>query len=111
MQALDDHYRRDRMLENQLLLVIGFQNERILIETLNTAREFHSAQKVNGYDALFFARIVQKAILYILRRFIHSARFCASPLTVAWLVVIALYQESVGAVFITRRVCGIDRLS
>jgi hypothetical protein len=65
------HYRRDGVLENQLLLVAGFKNQRILVETLDPTGEFDAAQKVDGDQPLVFTRIIEKAILNVLRWLIH----------------------------------------
>src|SRR5260370_23489639 len=73
--ALDRHHRGDRMLENQLLLIVGFEHQRVLIETLDASGKFDTADQVNRNDAFFLARVVQKRILYILRRFVHRALF------------------------------------
>ena len=58
VQALDDHNRRDRVFENQLLLIVRLKNKGVLIETLNATREFNSTQKVDGYYPFFLARII-----------------------------------------------------
>ena len=58
MHASYDHNRRYSVLENQLLLVIRFEHKRIFIKTLDTTREFHSAQEIDGNYPLFFTRIV-----------------------------------------------------
>ena len=73
MHAAHGHDGRNRMLENQLLLVIGFEHQRVLIETLDPARELDAAQEIDRHHSLFFARIVKKTILNILRWFIHLA--------------------------------------
>ena len=65
------YHGRNSMLENQLFLIVGFEHERILIEALDTAGEFHAAQEIDSNHTFFFARIVQKTVLYVLRRFIH----------------------------------------
>ena len=65
------YHGRNSMLENQLFLIVGFEHERILIEALDTAGEFHAAQEIDSNHTFFFARIVQKTILYVLRWFIH----------------------------------------
>src|SRR5713226_6054751 len=64
-------YGGNGVLEDQLFLVIGFQDERVLVETLDAAGKFHAAEQVKGNDSLIFARIVQKAVLYVLRWFVH----------------------------------------
>ena len=42
------HYRGNRMLENQLLLVVRIQDHRILVEGANAARQLYSAQKIDS---------------------------------------------------------------
>jgi hypothetical protein len=59
------------VLENQLFLIIGFEHQGVFVEAFDAACEFYPAQKVNRDNAFFFARIVQKAVLYVLRWFIH----------------------------------------
>ncbi len=56
--ASNNYYRRNRMLENQLLLIIGFEHERVFVETLDPACEFYAAQEIDSDYSLFFARIV-----------------------------------------------------
>jgi hypothetical protein len=63
--------RGNSVLENQLLLIVGFEHERILIETLDAAGEFHAAQEINSNHSLFFTRIIEKTVLYVLRWFVH----------------------------------------
>src|ERR1700733_15142277 len=59
------------MLENQLLLIVGFKNKRILVEALDPPGKFDAAQKVDGDQAFFLSRIIEKAVLNVLRWFIH----------------------------------------
>lgn len=65
-----DHCR-NRVLEDQLFLVIGFEHQGVLIKALDAAGEFNAAQEVDRNDTLFFARIIEKAVLYVLRWFVH----------------------------------------
>src|SRR5712691_5508063 len=70
-RLLGDH-RRDGVFEDQLFLVVGFQNQRVFVETLDSARELHAAHQVNGENYFVLAGVVQEAILNILSRFIHA---------------------------------------
>ena len=63
------HHRRNGVLEYQLLLVIGFQNQGILVEALNPSGQFHTAHQINGEDNLVLASVVQETVLNILSRF------------------------------------------
>ena len=65
------HDRRYRVFENQLFLIVGFEHHGVLVEALNAARQLHATEEVNGDYAFFFARIIEKAILYVLRWFVH----------------------------------------
>jgi hypothetical protein len=64
-------YCRDSVFEDQLLLIAGFEHQRILIEALDTTGEFHATQQIDGHQTLIFARIIEKTVLYVLRWFIH----------------------------------------
>src|ERR1017187_5547395 len=63
--ARHDH-RGNRVLKNQLLLIVGVQNHRVLIERANAACKLHAAQQVDGDDTLIFASRIEKGILYVL---------------------------------------------
>ena len=63
--------RGNGVLENQLLLVTGFEHKRILVKALDPPGKFYAAQKVDGYQSFFLARIIEKAVLNVLRWFIH----------------------------------------
>src|SRR5258708_5648118 len=69
---LHDDYGGDGVLENQLLLVIGFEDQRVLIEALDAARKLYAAEQIQRNSSFVLARIVEKAVLDILRRFVHS---------------------------------------
>src|SRR5258708_34749025 len=58
MAALERHDSGNRMLENQLLLIVGFQHQGILVETLDASGKLDSAQQVNRDDTFFLARVV-----------------------------------------------------
>jgi hypothetical protein len=63
----------NRVLEDELFLIIGLEHERVFIEALDSPRKFHAAEEIDGNQSLFLARIIQKAVLYVLRRFVHGA--------------------------------------
>src|SRR5437016_13370334 len=46
MAALERYNGGDRMLENQLLLIVGFQHQGVLVETLDASGKLDSAQQV-----------------------------------------------------------------
>src|SRR5271169_835468 len=61
------HYHRgNRVLEDQLLLVVGVQNHRILIEGANATRQFDSAQQIDSNYGLVLASRIEKGILNVL---------------------------------------------
>ena len=63
------------MLENQLLLIVGFEHKRIFVEALDPPGKFDTAQEIDGDQSLFFARIIEKTVLDVLRWFIHLFMF------------------------------------
>src|SRR5438552_18321590 len=65
---LDRRDRRNRVFENQLFLVVGFQNDRILIEPLDLTDQFYTAYKEDGDGDLFFAHGVEVDVLNVLGR-------------------------------------------
>lgn len=62
---------RDGVLEDQLVLIVGFEHEGIFIETFDPTGEFDAAEKVNCNEALFFASVIEKAVLDVLGLFFH----------------------------------------
>src|SRR5207302_217834 len=46
------HHSRDGMLEDQLLLVVGVQNDRVFVEGADPARQLYPAEQVNGDGVL-----------------------------------------------------------
>ena len=66
MKGATHHHGGYRVLENQLLLVVGFQYHRILVEGADSSRQFHSAEQINGDDELVLAGCIEKCILYVL---------------------------------------------
>src|SRR5579884_877656 len=77
MHYLAHHHGRNRVFEDQLLLVIRLEDDGILIERSNAARQLYPAQQINGNERLVFTSGVQKRILDVLRRLIVHRR---SPL-------------------------------
>lgn len=73
-------YRGNGVLEDQLLLITGFENQRVFIEALDAARKFYATKQVDGDKTLVLARIIEKAILYVLRWFIHPDAPCDNAL-------------------------------
>jgi hypothetical protein len=70
MTALGHDYRRNSMLENELFLIVGFQDYRILIKGPNAAREFHATEQINGDLDSVLARSVEERVLNVLCRLI-----------------------------------------
>ena len=68
--ALGHHYCRNGVLEDELFLIVGFQDDRVLVERPYTACEFDPAQEVNRDLRLLLARGVEKRVLYVLRRLV-----------------------------------------
>ena len=56
------------MLENQLLLCSRFEQQRKLVETLDSAEQLGAIHKINGYGRLLAPCEIQKTILYVLWR-------------------------------------------
>src|SRR5208282_4464825 len=63
--ARNDH-RRNRMLEDELLLVAGFQDHRVLVERSDTTRQFHAADQIDRNIVPFLSCCVEEGILNIL---------------------------------------------
>src|SRR5947207_6998358 len=70
-------HRGDGVLEDQLLLVVGLEHDRIFVERANTARQLHAAEQINGDARPLLASRIEEGILNILRRLIFQSR---SPL-------------------------------
>jgi len=60
------------MLENELLLIVRFQDNRVLVETLDSSGQLHAAEKIDGGGGLVFAYVIKKNVLDILNWFFHS---------------------------------------
>jgi len=79
MCAFSHCNRRDCVLEDELVLVVRLQNNRILIERPDSPRQLDPAHQINGDAAPLLARRVQECVLYILcRRLVFHRR---SPVT------------------------------
>ena len=50
VRSLLRDYCRNRVLEYQLFLIVGFQNQRVLIEALDPAGELHTAHQIDRQD-------------------------------------------------------------
>jgi len=68
MRAARHHHRGDRVFENQLLLIVGFQNHRILVKRANATAQLYAAHQINGDRGLVFASSIEEGVLNILRR-------------------------------------------
>src|SRR6266481_2077629 len=68
MQSSSRSHGRNGMLEDQLLLVVGFQHHRIFVKGANTSRELDSAQQVNCDIGSLFACCIEEGFLDVLRR-------------------------------------------
>ena len=69
------------MLENKLLLIVGLQDHRIFIETLDAAGKLDAAHQIDGQEGLILPRIIEKSFLDVLRQLFHGR-----PLAGFWLV-------------------------
>ena len=66
VMLLRGHDGRDRMLENQLLLMIRLKDYAVFIEAFDTSGKLHTASKVDRNRHSFFAGVVKKAVLKVL---------------------------------------------
>jgi hypothetical protein len=62
------------MFKDQLLLIVGFQHYRVLIEGADSAGELNSAQQIDGDVAPLFSGGVKERILNILCRLVIHSR-------------------------------------
>ena len=65
----------DRVLEDQLLLVIGLEDHRILVEALDASGQFDAAHEVDREEDSLLAGAVEKCFLYVLGCFLHCFPF------------------------------------
>src|SRR5258708_30599015 len=68
MAAARDDHRGNRMLEDELLLVAGFEDHRVLVERSDTARQLHPADQIDRDIVPFLACRVEEGILNVLLR-------------------------------------------
>ena len=68
--ALGHHYRRNRMLEDELFLIVRFQYDGIFVKRTNTARKLDAAEQVNGDLRLVFAGSIEERVLNVLCRLV-----------------------------------------
>src|SRR5271163_3859836 len=59
---------RNRMFENELLLIAGFENYRVLVKRSDAARQLHSADQIDRNVVPFLSCRVEERILNILLR-------------------------------------------
>jgi|GEM_PF-3169978 len=57
---------RDGVLENQLFLGTGFQQDRELVETPDSPRKFGSVEEVDDDSGLLSTYGIEKGVLYVL---------------------------------------------
>ena len=66
MQATRDDDRRDRMLENQLLLIAGLEYDRVLVEGADPPSQLDAADQIDRDVVSFLAGSIEERILNIL---------------------------------------------
>src|SRR6202040_273732 len=72
------HNCRDRVLKDQLLLAVVFQQHRILVERSYFPSELNAADQINGDGGLVLADRVQEGVLNVLCRLvIHVPISCS----------------------------------
>src|ERR1022692_3151867 len=54
------------MLEDELLLVAGFEDHRVFVERSDTTRQFHAADQIDRNIVPFLSRRVEEGILNVL---------------------------------------------
>src|ERR1700722_2979231 len=64
------HHGRDRMLEDQLLLAVVFQQHRILVKRPDLSSQLDTADQINGDGGLVLADSVQECVLNVLCRLV-----------------------------------------
>src|SRR5215510_14368559 len=94
-------YRRDRMLENQLLQVARLEHQGEFIEAFDLASQFHAAHQVYRHVDAVAAQSVQKTILDVLRILCCVVHFPESPL---YLLIFCLF------VFLFKQFDGVERV-
>ena len=71
MLGLHYHDRRDRVLEDELLLAVRLQDHGVFIEALDSPRQLYPAHQVDGEEYLLLAGGVEKSLLDVLWQLIH----------------------------------------
>src|SRR5580658_887246 len=66
VRAASDDHSRNRMLEDELLLVAGFQHHRVLVERSDTAGQLHPADQIDRNVVPFLSCRVEEGILNVL---------------------------------------------
>src|ERR1700746_3897407 len=59
---------RNRVLEDELLLVAGFEDDRVLVERSDTTRQLHAADQIDRNIVPFLSCRVEEGILNVLLR-------------------------------------------
>src|SRR5579859_2407688 len=89
------HNCRDRVLEDQLLLAVVFQQHGILVERSYFSSELYAADQINGDGGLVLADRVQEGVLNVLCRLvIHVPISCSLLLKVCSFDLEPVQQES-----------------
>lgn len=57
------HHGRDRMLEDQLLLMVRLKHHAVFIKAFHSPGKFHTAREVDRDRSSFFAGVIEKAVL------------------------------------------------
>ena len=63
MTGAGRHDGRDRVLEDELLLVVRLEHDAVLVETAYSSRELDAARQVDGDGNALLARGVQEGVL------------------------------------------------
>ena len=72
VERLRDYHRGNGVLKNKLLLIVGLEHHRILVETLDAARKLYAAHQIDGQESLILARIIEKSFLDVLGQLFHG---------------------------------------
>lgn len=70
MTPLGHDYRRNSMLEDELFLVVGFQNYRVFVKGPNPPGKLHPTEQVDRDLRFIFARSIEERVLNVLRRLV-----------------------------------------
>ena len=58
MRGTGDYDCGNGVFEDELFLIAGFKDDRILVETLDPSRQFYSTHQIYGQEGLVLSRIV-----------------------------------------------------